>query len=120
MATAGMVGDHPDPGMRIVGVNAFGYADCNLHGDGFNASYFYGDNGDNYGVPQITIDCARRVGQQHCRELQRLYPALALLRLSSLVSEIRGLQPNRRQRAGVRGHRDHAGGAGDLRTVIDG
>ena len=47
----------PTAGMRIVGVNASGYADCNLHGDGFNASYFYGDNGVNYGVPQITIDC---------------------------------------------------------------
>ena len=47
----------PTPGMRIVGVNAGGYADCNLHGDGFNAGYFYGDNGVNYGLPPITIDC---------------------------------------------------------------
>jgi hypothetical protein len=47
----------PTPGMRIVGVNAFGYADCGLHHDGFNASYFYGDNGTNYGVPQISVNC---------------------------------------------------------------
>jgi hypothetical protein len=47
----------PTAGMRIVGVNASGYADCNLHSDGFSADYFYGDNGTNYGAPQITIDC---------------------------------------------------------------
>jgi hypothetical protein len=47
----------PTSGMRIVGVNSAGYADCNLHGDGFNASYFYGDNGVNFATPQITINC---------------------------------------------------------------
>ena len=40
----------PTAGMRIVGVNASGYADCGLHHDGFNAGYFYGDNGVNYGT----------------------------------------------------------------------
>jgi hypothetical protein len=59
----------PTPGMRIVGVNASGYADCNLHGDGFNASYFYGDNGLNYGVPQITIDCHGASGNSNAGEL---------------------------------------------------
>jgi hypothetical protein len=47
----------PSPTIRIVGVTSTGVADCNLHHDGFNASYFWGDNGVNYGVPQITIDC---------------------------------------------------------------
>ena len=46
--------------MRIVGVNASGYADCGLHHDGFNAGYFYGDNGVNYGTPAITVDCGGR------------------------------------------------------------
>jgi hypothetical protein len=59
----------PAPGMRIVGVNAFGFADCNLHGDGFNASYFYGDNGVNYGVPQITIDCHGASGNSNAGSL---------------------------------------------------
>jgi hypothetical protein len=52
----------PTPAMRIVGVNAFGLADCNLHSDGFQADYFYGDNGVNYGVPPITIDCHGALG----------------------------------------------------------
>jgi hypothetical protein len=43
--------------MAIVGVNASGVADCNLHSDGFSADYFYGNNGVNYGAPAITIDC---------------------------------------------------------------
>jgi hypothetical protein len=47
----------PTPAIRIIGVNAWGLADCNLHHDGFSASYYYGDNGVNYGVPSITIDC---------------------------------------------------------------
>ena len=71
MATAGNGRrSRPTPGMRIVGVNASGYADCNLHGDGFNASYFYGDNGVNYGVPQITIDCHGASRQQQRGQLQ--------------------------------------------------
>jgi hypothetical protein len=44
----------PSPSVRIIGVMAYGLADCNLAGHGFNASYFWGDNGVNYGAPQIT------------------------------------------------------------------
>jgi hypothetical protein len=47
----------PSPSIRIVGVISSGVADCNLHKDGFSAGYFYGDNGVNYGTPQVTIDC---------------------------------------------------------------
>ncbi|MFZ1993391.1 MAG: hypothetical protein WAU75_04725 [Solirubrobacteraceae bacterium] len=47
----------PSPSIRIVGVISSGVADCNLHSDGFSAGYFYGDNGTNYGTPQITVDC---------------------------------------------------------------
>lgn len=47
----------PSPAIAIVGINASGLADCNLHSDGFTASYYYGDNGVNYGVPSITVDC---------------------------------------------------------------
>jgi hypothetical protein len=47
----------PSPAVRIIGFNPTLFVDCNLHGDGFNASYFYGDNGVNYGVPQITVNC---------------------------------------------------------------
>jgi hypothetical protein len=47
----------PSPAIRIVGVTTTGVADCNLHSDGFSASYFWGDNGTNFGVPQVTIDC---------------------------------------------------------------
>ena len=47
----------PDPAIRIVAVNTGGLVDCNLHADGFNASYFWGDNGVNFGSPQITVDC---------------------------------------------------------------
>ena len=47
----------PAPYMRIIGANAGGIADCNLNSDGFHASYFYGDEGTNYAMPAITIDC---------------------------------------------------------------
>ncbi|HEX3976732.1 MAG TPA: hypothetical protein VHW96_10735 [Solirubrobacteraceae bacterium] len=47
----------PSPAIRIVGVTSTGVADCNLHSDGFSAFYFWGDNGTNFGVPQVTIDC---------------------------------------------------------------
>jgi hypothetical protein len=47
----------PSPSIRIVGVISSGVTDCNLHSDGFSAGYFYGDNGVNYGTPQVTIDC---------------------------------------------------------------
>ena len=47
----------PDPSIQIIGVNTNGLVDCNLHKDGFNADYFWGNNGTNYGSPQITIDC---------------------------------------------------------------
>jgi hypothetical protein len=47
----------PSPSVRIVGVISSGVADCNLHHDGFAAGYFYGDNGTNYGTPQVTVDC---------------------------------------------------------------
>jgi len=47
----------PTPAMQIVGVNASGLADCNLHSDGFTADYYYGDGNTNYGVPSITVDC---------------------------------------------------------------
>jgi hypothetical protein len=47
----------PSPSIRIVGVISSGVADCNLHSDGFSADYYYGDNGTNYGTPQITVDC---------------------------------------------------------------
>ncbi len=47
----------PSPSIRIVGVTSTGVADCNLHSDGFSAFYFWGDNGTNFGTPQVTIDC---------------------------------------------------------------
>ena len=47
----------PSPSIRIVGVTDTGVADCNLHHDGFAAGYFWGDNGVNFGGPQVTIDC---------------------------------------------------------------
>jgi hypothetical protein len=47
----------PSPSIRIIGVTDTGVADCNLHHDGFTAGYFWGDNGVNYGGPQVTIDC---------------------------------------------------------------
>ena len=47
----------PSPSVRIVGVISSGVADCNLHSDGFSAGYYWGDNGTNYGAPQITVDC---------------------------------------------------------------
>ena len=47
----------PSPAIRIVGVTSTGVADCNLHSDGFSAFHFWGDNGTNFGVPQVTIDC---------------------------------------------------------------
>jgi hypothetical protein len=53
----------PSPSIRIVGVTDTGVADCNLHSDGFSASYFYGDNGVNYGNPAVTIDCHGAVNQ---------------------------------------------------------
>ncbi|HWF68921.1 MAG TPA: carboxypeptidase-like regulatory domain-containing protein, partial [Mycobacterium sp.] len=53
----------PSPAIRIVGVTSTGVADCNLHHDGFQAGYFYGDNGVNYGVPSITVDCHGAINQ---------------------------------------------------------
>jgi hypothetical protein len=53
----------PSPSVRIVGVISSGVADCNLHSDGFSAGYFYGDNGINYGAPQITVDCHGALNQ---------------------------------------------------------
>jgi hypothetical protein len=53
----------PSPSVRIIGVTDTGVADCNLHHDGFAAGYFYGDNGVNYGGPQVTIDCHGAVNQ---------------------------------------------------------
>jgi hypothetical protein len=47
----------PSTSMGIIGVNASGLADCNLHSDGFSADYYFGNNGVNYGTPSITIDC---------------------------------------------------------------
>ena len=53
----------PSPAIRIVGVTSTGVADCNLHSDGFSAFYFWGDNGTNFGIPQVTIDCHGAVHQ---------------------------------------------------------
>lgn len=53
----------PSPSIRIVGVTSTGVTDCNLHSDGFSAFYFWGDNGTNFGVPQITVDCHGAVNQ---------------------------------------------------------
>ena len=47
----------PSPAIGIVGVTSTGLADCNLHGDGLRADYFYGDGGVNFGAPAITVDC---------------------------------------------------------------
>jgi hypothetical protein len=53
----------PSPGMRIIGVDIPATsqgnprADCKLGSDGYTASYFWGDEGTNYGTKQITIDC---------------------------------------------------------------
>ena len=59
-----MVDDHPlavDPDRRCH--LDTGVADCNLHSDGFSAFYFWGDNGANFGIPQVTIDCHGAVHQ---------------------------------------------------------
>ena len=53
----------PSPSIRIIGVTDTGVADCNLHHDGFAAGYFWGDNGVNFGGPQVTIDCHGAVNQ---------------------------------------------------------
>lgn len=53
----------PTPAIGIVGVTSAGLADCNLHSDGFNADYFYGDGNVNYGVPSITVDCHGALGR---------------------------------------------------------
>jgi hypothetical protein len=62
----------PDPTIRIVGVTTSGLVDCNLHADGFNASYFWGDNGVNYGLPQITVDCHGLTGDEDAAPLSQL------------------------------------------------
>ena len=53
----------PSPAISIVGVSTGGVVDCNLHHDGFSASYYWGDEGTNYGAPQITVDCHGAVNQ---------------------------------------------------------
>ena len=53
----------PSPAIRIIGVNTAGIADCNLHHDGFSAFYYWGDEGTNFGVPQVTVDCHGAVNQ---------------------------------------------------------
>jgi len=53
----------PSPAIRIIGVTSSGVADCNLHTDGFFAEYFYGDNGVNYGTPEVTVDCHGAIHQ---------------------------------------------------------
>ncbi len=47
----------PSTALGIVGVQSSGFADCHLGADGFAADYYYGNNGVNFGTPQITIDC---------------------------------------------------------------
>ncbi len=61
----------PDPAIRIVAVNTGGLVDCNLHADGFNASYFWGDNGVNFGSPQITVDCHGGTGDESAAPLSQ-------------------------------------------------
>ena len=62
----------PDPAIRIGAVVTGGLVDCDLHKDGFNASYFWGDNGVNFGAPQITIDCNGVTGDEDAAPLQQL------------------------------------------------
>jgi hypothetical protein len=59
------VAETPTPTIRLVGVTSQGVADCNLHADGFTAAYFYGDEGVNYGEPQITVDCGANANGQN-------------------------------------------------------
>jgi hypothetical protein len=53
----------PAANLRIIGVKTPSappgnpQADCKLGADGYTASYFWGDNGTNYGTMPITIDC---------------------------------------------------------------
>ncbi|HWF73132.1 MAG TPA: hypothetical protein VG186_07295 [Solirubrobacteraceae bacterium] len=47
----------PSSALSIVFINADGSADCNLATDGWSASYFWGDNGTNYGTSPVSIDC---------------------------------------------------------------
>jgi hypothetical protein len=62
-SSAGWTAETPAPGMRIVGVTTPAaqqgnpLADCKLGSDGYTASYFWGDDGTNFGTKQITIDC---------------------------------------------------------------
>lgn len=61
-ATEGWAAVTPSPALRIIFVNSHGLADCNLASDGWAASYFWGDNGINYGTAPVTIDCHGVVG----------------------------------------------------------
>jgi hypothetical protein len=56
-ASAGWAAVTPTASLRIIRVYSFGEADCNLAKDGWAASYFWGDNGTNYGTSPVTIDC---------------------------------------------------------------
>ncbi len=56
-ATAGWAAVTPSPYLGIIAVYSNGLADCNLHTDGWGASYFWGDNGTNYGTSNVTVDC---------------------------------------------------------------
>jgi hypothetical protein len=56
-ATAGWAAVTPSPALRIIFVNSDGLADCNLGSDGWGASYFWGDNGTNYGTSPVSVDC---------------------------------------------------------------
>jgi hypothetical protein len=61
-AAAGWAAVTPSPSLRIIFASSNGQADCNLTADGWSASYFWGDNGTNYGTSPVTIDCHGATG----------------------------------------------------------
>ena len=104
----------PSPSIRIIGVTDTGVADCNLHHDGFLASYFYGDNGVNYGAPQITIDGHGAVNQNgYAGSLNEHIPSSRYFGWSASCNAASCTPTG----AGVIvfSAGDHARGAGDLR-----
>jgi hypothetical protein len=67
----------PSPAIQIIGVNAYGMADCNLHSDGFNAFYVWGTLSVNYGSSPITIDCHGGGGNSNAGDIStKIQPSI--------------------------------------------
>ena len=104
----------PSPSIRIIGVTDTGVADCNLHHDGFAAGYFWGDNGVNFGGPQVTIDCHGAVNQNgYAGSLNEHIQSSRYLGWSASCNA-GVVHAHRRRGDRVLGAGDHARGSGDL------